>query len=95
MNLSNLNIIEHADLAEDEAWIIFRRDSPQVPEELRDTLPLPCILTGDMAQTKRVLKLLQAIAIPHTSDLLKKPRTVLALLDDSHPLASLQRALYR
>jgi hypothetical protein len=95
MNIFGIEIIEHSSLEVDEAWIIFKKDSPQVPQDLRDTLPIPCILTGDMTQTKRMLTLLQAIAVPHTSDMLRKPTTVLALLDDSHPLASLQRALYR
>jgi hypothetical protein len=95
MNIFGIEIIEHPSLEKDEAWIIFKRDSPQVPDDLRDALPIPCILTGDMTQTKRMLTLLQAIAVPHTSDLSRQPRTVLALLDDSHPLASLQRALYQ
>lgn len=95
MNIFGMDIIEHPSLEEDEAWIIFHSDSPQVPAELRATLRVPCILTGDQRQTKQILIFLQAIAVPHTSDLSRKPTTVLALLDDSHPLVSMQRALYK
>ena len=95
MELFGMNIIEHPDLAEDEAWIIFNTNSPQVPQDLRDTLSVPCIVTGNMAQTQRMLNLLQAIAVPHTSDTFTQPTTVLALLSDSHPLSSLQKTLSR
>ncbi len=66
MKLSNLNIIEHSSLGKDEAWIITKADAPQVPQELRGTLPIPCVLTGDMVQAKHMLTLLQAIAAPRT-----------------------------
>ncbi len=93
MKLFGINIIEHPDFTPDEAWIIFKKDAPQVPQDLRNILIFPCILTGDMEQTTRMLNLLQAIAVPHTSDTFTQPTTVLALLDDSHPFSSLQKAL--
>ena len=61
MNLLTMNIIEHPAFAADDAWIIFDEDAPQVPEDLRDTLPVPCILTGNRALAERTLALLQAI----------------------------------
>ncbi len=66
MKLFGMTIIEHPDLAMDEAWIIFKKDAPQVPQDLRDTLPVPCILTGDVAQAKHLLTLLHAIGAPRT-----------------------------
>lgn len=62
MELLGINIIEHPAFSEDEAWIIHQKDAPQVPRELRDDLPIPCILTGNLALTKRTLNLLQAIS---------------------------------
>ncbi len=64
MKFSSMNIIEHPDFSADEAWIIFKKDAPQVPQDLRDKLSVPCILTGDVAMTKRTLTLLQAINVP-------------------------------
>ncbi len=66
MGIFGMDIIEHPSLGKDEAWIITKADAPQVPQELRGTLPIPCILTGDMAQAKNMLTLLQAIAAPPT-----------------------------
>jgi hypothetical protein len=63
MKLFAMNIIEHPDLAADEAWIVFDENAPQVPEDLRGGLSVPCILTGNRAQTERTLALLQAISI--------------------------------
>jgi hypothetical protein len=96
MKLSDLNIIKHPDFAADEAWIITKEDAPQVPHDLRGTLPGPCILTGDVEQAKRMVTFLQAVAVLETSDSFT-PRTAskTVLLGDSHPLASLQRALYQ
>ncbi len=63
MKLFSMNIIEHHDFAADEAWIIFDENAPQVPEDLRDNLSVPCILTGNRVQAERALALLQAISI--------------------------------
>ena len=63
MKLFAMNIIEHPDLAADEGWIIFDEDAPQVPEDLRGELSVPCILTGSRVQTERMLALLQAISV--------------------------------
>ncbi len=63
MNLFDINIIKHPDLAADEAWIIFDRDAPQVPVNIRSKLPVPCILTGNTEQARRTLKLLQAVVM--------------------------------
>ena len=63
MKLFAMNIIEHPDFAADEAWIVFDENAPQVPENLRDELSVPCILTGSRAQAQRTLALLQAISV--------------------------------
>ncbi len=55
-------IIEHPDLAADEVWIVFDEQAPQVPEDLRDELSVPSILTGNRAQAERTLAPLQAIS---------------------------------
>ena len=62
MNLLTMNIIEHPAFAADDAWIIFDENSPQVPQDLRDKLSVPCILTGNRDQAERTLALLQAIS---------------------------------
>ena len=60
MELSNIQIVESTFLPADEAWIIFKRDAPQIPQSLRATLPLPCILTGDAEGAQHMLNLLRA-----------------------------------
>ena len=62
MKLFAMDIIEHPDLAADEAWIIRTKNAPQVPEDLRDKLSVPCILTGNRVLAERTLALLQAIS---------------------------------
>jgi hypothetical protein len=61
MKLFSINIVEHPDLAADEAWIVFDEHAPQVPEDFRGKLSVPCILTGNRAQAERTLALWQAI----------------------------------
>ncbi len=63
MKLFAMNIIEHPDLAADEMWIVFDEEAPQVPEDLRGELAVPCILTGSRAVAERTLALLQAISV--------------------------------
>ena len=63
MKLFAINIIEHPELAADEAWIVFDENAPQVPEDLRGELSVPCILTGNRSRAERTLALLQAISI--------------------------------
>ncbi len=63
MKLFSINIIEHPDLAADEAWVVFDEHAPQVPEDIRGGLSVPCILTGNRRQTERTLALLRAISI--------------------------------
>ena len=76
MKLFAMNIIEHPDFAADEAWIVFNEYAPQVPEDLRDTLSVPCILTRNQALAERRLALLQASL--WLSQLLLKPRRALS-----------------
>jgi len=75
MELFGINIIEHPDVPENVSWVVFKKEAPQVPQDLRDKLPLPCILTGSLEHTKRTLSFLQAVsagmhsgetALPHS-----------------------------
>ena len=90
MNIFRMNIIEHPSLDEEDAWIIFDRNAPQVPQELRGTLPVPCILTSDKTQASHILTFLQAVAVPYTSDPFSQPTTAVSLLGDLHQHQSLQ-----
>jgi hypothetical protein len=87
MNIFGMNIIEHPSLGKDEAWIIFNGNARQVPQDLRDTLPVPCILSGDKTQTKHILTFLQAVAEPYTSDPFRQPPAAVTLLGElyRHP----------
>lgn len=82
MELTRLEVIEHADFSAEEAWIIFGKDAAQVPHELRDTLCFPCVLTGNAVLAKRHLALLQAInasALATTArDRARAPQSVFA-----------------
>jgi len=93
MNLSNITIVEHPNFAADEAWIVFDRNAPQVPEDLRDTLAMPCILTNNIEQTKRMLTFLQAVAVLRRSGGLTQPTALSELLRESDPLAPLRKSL--
>jgi len=63
MNLFDISIIKHPELADNEAWIITDRDAPQVPKNIRSELPIPCILAGNTEQATRMLNLLRAITL--------------------------------
>jgi hypothetical protein len=95
MNFSDIAIVEHPAFAADECWMVFRRDAPQVPCELRATLPVPCILTGDVEQTQHMLTFLQAVTELKTLDASTQPTTAAGLLNQSDPLASLRKASSR
>ncbi len=72
MELSNIQIVETGDLAADEAWIICNRDSPQIPHGLKNTLPLPCILTGDAERAQHTLNLLRAVGLRRSKSASRK-----------------------
>jgi len=61
MEYLGIRIVEHHSLCADEVWIIHKSDAPQVPLDLRGTLSLPYILTGDAQQARRLLSLVRAI----------------------------------
>ncbi len=63
MELLGIQVIESKDLPTDEAWIIFSNDAPQIPQNLKGALPLPCILAGNANQVKRTLNLLRVISL--------------------------------
>jgi len=72
MDLSNIQIVESTFLPADEAWIIFKRDAPQIPQSLRATLPLPCILTGDADRAQHMLNLLRATGLRRSTPASRK-----------------------
>lgn len=88
INLSDINIIEHHAMRQDEAWIIFDADAPQVPAELRGTLRVPCVLTGDEKQTKCILAFLQAVAVPHSADSFTQPRAAVTPRGAAQPTSA-------
>ena len=59
MNLEDLNVIVSRDLPEDEAWVIRRADAPQLPDDLRGKVSVPCILTGNLKSLRDTLKLIR------------------------------------
>ncbi|MGH9904958.1 MAG: hypothetical protein ACRD8U_05150 [Pyrinomonadaceae bacterium] len=61
MEFLGINIVEHAQVPADEVWMIHKKEAPQVPAELRENLPVPCILTGDATRAQRLLSLMRAI----------------------------------
>lgn len=63
MELFGIQVIESADLPLDEAWIIFRNDAPQIPQNLKGDVPIPCVVAGNADQAKRTLNLLRAISV--------------------------------
>ncbi len=62
MEMFGINVIEHPAVAKDQAWFIVNKESPQVPEDLREGLEVPCILTGSLSYTQHMLILFQAIS---------------------------------
>lgn len=61
MQFLGINIIEHPMVAAEDAWLIHKREAPQVPPEIRSSLPVPCILTGDAVRAKQLISLVRAI----------------------------------
>ena len=61
MQLQELNIIQHPSVPAKDAWIIREKEAPEVPQELRGILTVPCILTGDAEEARKLLSFVQAI----------------------------------
>ena len=61
MQLQELNIVQHPSVPPEDAWIIRENEAPEVPQELRGVLTVPCILTGDAEQARNLLSFMQAI----------------------------------
>jgi hypothetical protein len=62
MQLQELTIIQHHSVPPEDAWIIREQEAPQVPPDLRGSLTVPCILTGDAEQARNLLSFMQAVA---------------------------------
>ncbi len=67
MEFLGINIVEHASVSSDEVWIIHKDDATQVPADLRGSLPVPYILTGDATRARRLLSLVGAIDSQYVS----------------------------
>jgi hypothetical protein len=61
MEFLGINIVEHASIPVDDVWIIHRKDAPQIPADLRGSLPVPFILTGSATRARQLLSLMRAI----------------------------------
>ena len=61
MQLQKLIIVQHQSVPPEDAWIIRENEAPEVPQELRGTLTVPCILTGDAEQARNLLSFVLAI----------------------------------
>lgn len=67
MGFLGINIVAHASVPADEVWIIHKNDAPQVPADLRGSLSVPCILTGDATRARNILSLARAIDSPYVN----------------------------
>ncbi len=72
MELFNIQIVESIDLPADEAWIIYHRDAPQIPQSMKATLAMPCILTGDAERAQHTLNLLRAASLSRSKSSSRK-----------------------
>ena len=63
MQLQQLNIVQHPSVSPEAVWIILENEAPEVPQELRGVLTVPCILTGDAEQAWNWVSFLEAIHI--------------------------------
>ena len=59
MRFINIRVYEHDAVPAGEAWLVRQADSGEVPNELRDRISVPCILTRDAARLGRDLTLRQ------------------------------------
>ena len=59
MNLDDLPVIVSRDLPADEAWVVRRTDAPELPDDLRGKVRVPCILTGNVKSLRDTLKLIR------------------------------------
>jgi len=61
MKLFGMPVIEHPSVPAEEAWVVRRRDAEQVPPDLRGSIEVPCILTGNMFLLRRTVELFRII----------------------------------
>ncbi|MBA3320264.1 MAG: hypothetical protein H0T45_02295 [Pyrinomonadaceae bacterium] len=57
MKTLNLKFYEYAALEKDAALLICRTDDPRLPHEIKCSVQVPCIITGDCASLKEKLTL--------------------------------------
>jgi len=62
MQSQQIDIIQHPSVPAEDVWIIRENEAPEVPQELRGRLSVPCILTGNAEQARNLLSFVRAIA---------------------------------
>jgi len=62
MQSQQIDIIQHPSVPAEDVWIIREKEAPEVPQELRGHLSVPCILTGNAEQARNLLSFVRAIA---------------------------------
>lgn len=61
MDFSGINIVEHSSVSADAVWLIQRSEDSKIPEDIRESVSTPCILTGDAAYARSLLSFAKAI----------------------------------
>jgi len=59
MKLLGLEVIEHSAVPQDEAWVVRRKDAPNLPPDLLDRIKIPCIITGNLDLLRQAIVLMQ------------------------------------
>ena len=67
MEYLGINIVQHPSLPADDVWIIYEKEAPQVPPDLREALTVPFVLTGDAERAKHLLSFFGVINEPRKS----------------------------
>jgi glutaredoxin 2 len=58
MSFLELRVYEHPSIPADEAWLVRRADAEEVPPEMRGSIIVPCLITGDATLLEEHLTLL-------------------------------------
>jgi len=59
MESLKLKFYEHGSMPAEGAWFICRKDDPRLTQELKGSIEVPCIVTGDLTLLKQTLTLLR------------------------------------
>jgi hypothetical protein len=58
MKILGLEVHEHKAIPRDEAWVVRQNDDERVPRDIRGTVSVPCILTGNKYLLEKTVSLL-------------------------------------